>query len=138
MGIQVNWDDEDKSIIRYNLEGLWTWDDYCIAINQTMQLMQDIDHPVGVIANFRADTMVPLGVTHHEDSLADHCPPTKFPTMPNNMDVIVVMGGNYFVEVLLSAFCRLYSRVEKHIFIASSVNEAREIIRTHRPQPSLN
>lgn len=137
MAIQVKWDDEDSSIIRYDLEGLWTWDDYCAAVDRTMKLIQGVKRPVGVIANFHADTMVPLG-TARPTGTSELCPPTKFPAMPDNMDMIVVTGGNLFVEALVSAFCRFYSRVEKQFFVASSVDEARSIIHTHRPQPRPN
>lgn len=131
MGIKVEWDTKDNTIIRYDLEGLWNWDDYRAAVAQSTRMMEGVDYPVGIIANFRADTMVPRGASAHRSP-----PPVaeKMSAMPHNMDVIVITGGNAFVEVTVTGFCKLYNRVPKKFLVAGSVDEARQIIRQRRPQ----
>jgi hypothetical protein len=51
--------------------------------------------------------------------------------MPDNMDV-VDHRRNAFVEVTVTGFCKMYSRVPEKFLVASSVEEARQIIRQRR------
>lgn len=131
MGVKVAWDDLENTIIRYDLEGMWTWDDYREAVTESTVMMQSVDYPVGIIANFHADTMVPRGTGPLQQAQPQ---PPKVHEMPENVRVVVITGGNAFVEVTLSAFCKVYNRVEKQFISANSLEEARSIISSHRSQ----
>jgi hypothetical protein len=130
MGVTVTWDDNTYTILRYDLTGLWTWDDYCLAVDKGAAMLEMIQHPVAVIANFRADTMVPRSITTPETKSA---PVKRQNVLPENIGLIVVTGGAAFVEVMVSGFCRAYQRFERNLLVASSLDEARKLIVDHLP-----
>ncbi len=129
MGINVAWDSKDNTIIRYDLEGLWNWEDYRAAVTQSLKMMEGVNYPVGIIANFNADTMVPRAASVPRSAPAAS---EKMSAMPDNMEVIVITGGNAFVEVTVTGFCKLYNRVARKFLVASSVEEARQLIHQRR------
>jgi hypothetical protein len=125
MGIKVAWDDPENRIIRYDLEGMWNWEDYRDAVSQSAQMMQSVNYPVGIIANFTADTMLPKGSDVRKTSAV---PQSKMNTMPENMGVVVITGGYGFVEVMINGFCKLYNRVERKFVVANTLDEARRLV----------
>lgn len=124
MGITVSWDDSNSTIIRYDLTGLWNWDDYFTAVEASAKMMESVNHPVGIIANFRADTMVP----HNPTVRTPEVIPQDRKPMPRNLGLIVVTGGAGFLEVMLVGFCRAYHRVGKRFLVAGSLDDARALI----------
>ena len=52
MGVEVSWDNEDKTIIQIIYEGHWQWDELRAAVKQMNAMIDSVDHPaVHLISN---------------------------------------------------------------------------------------
>ena len=59
MGLHVNWEDEQKIIIRQVYDLTWTWDEYLAAFAKIRQLANEVDYPVGRLAEVGRIRSVP-------------------------------------------------------------------------------
>src|SRR5690349_8975095 len=59
MGIEVIWDDEAKTVIRYILDGAWTWGDLKDAVATSNGMVEEVDYLVHFIYDSRTSAGVP-------------------------------------------------------------------------------
>jgi len=117
MAITVRWDNEEKTIIRWDFSGRWTAEDLYEAHARTMALAQAVDH-----------TVYGLGVVQGPS-------PVNFSTVneqlmgrwPVNMQRFVFVGASGLMEATFSLMARTSSRVPRMVFVETRA-EAYEII----------
>jgi hypothetical protein len=52
MGVEVQWDNDEMTIIQMTFEGRWQWGDVRMAVGQVNRLIETVDHPaVHLISN---------------------------------------------------------------------------------------
>ena len=61
MGIEVKWDNEDKTIIRYIYDGRWTWEELDNARTVAAQFESTVDRRVNVIVDVLKSRLLPNG-----------------------------------------------------------------------------
>jgi len=61
MNINVVWDDEAKTILRYVYEKNWNWTDFHTAAKQAYEMLDTVDHTVNVIMDFQNASLIPQG-----------------------------------------------------------------------------
>ena len=96
MPIEIQWDDEAKTIIRENYLGQWTWDNFFAMSNQAAEMMKTVDHRVDILANMKDGIMPTSGASMSNSRKV-------LLALPSNWGVIVVVT-NSFVSVLASIF----------------------------------
>ena len=119
MSIQLSWDNDEKTIIRFDYGKGWTWDDFSEAGKLVQKMRAEVNHPVHIIANFEDGAFPPLGALG------------KFRTAQENVPgdaVVVVVGGGMFITALVSSFSRVYKALSKNLMVADSLDKAREKI----------
>ena len=72
MNIEVMWDNEEKTIDRYDYGKNWTWEDFSAANKQYEEMLTGVTHPVDVIANFTGGTPPPMGALGRFKSAQDN------------------------------------------------------------------
>ena len=65
MGVDFDWLDEDKTIMRYVATSPWNWKDYYRAIKISAFRMHNLDHQVDVILDLRQSEKLPAGAVGH-------------------------------------------------------------------------
>jgi hypothetical protein len=50
MPITVNWDNDAKTVIRYDFEGHWNWDEFRAAANEAFVFTRSVQHRVDRLA----------------------------------------------------------------------------------------
>jgi hypothetical protein len=118
MSITVSWDNEQKTAIRLDFSGQWSWEEYDDAVDMAYFMVADIGHKVDVITNLARDASVPT------DELLGHFQ-RAFRQMPSNVGLTITSGGNSFSRKVFSSFQRT--------LVAASLAEARAIL-ANRPQ----
>lgn len=117
------WDDAEKSIIRHDFQGKWTWKEFFDAEVLANEMASSVPHRVDIIANMRAGYMPPDNALANARALILRRTP--------NQGVIVVV-----VNPLLSMTIKIFKQVDtdfdKAVRAADSVNEAREAIKRER------
>ena len=60
MGIQYQWDDPEKTILRYHFEPNWTWKDLHDLVSHTNAEIDLLDHNVDIVVIYDAPTDIKL------------------------------------------------------------------------------
>lgn len=122
MPITIEWDDSEKTIIRYTYQGKWTWEENDQISAQSVAFAKEVDHPLDVIIDFRNSHLLPeRALSRFRDYLTPSDKTMSFQTA-------VLVFQSEFLARMLEIFSRLYSGVRGKIHSATSVEEAREII----------
>lgn len=118
MGIQVVWDDEAQTIIRWDFDEKWSWDDFHAAFRVSLEMGKGISHRLDVIPNSTKAPQMPLGALSELRRLDSQ--------MPATVKLIVVAGTSPFVRSMIELFGKIYRVQSWHT--AKTVNDAREYI----------
>lgn len=128
MPIEIVWDNDEHSIMRYNVSGKWTFDQLYQARDEVFAHMNGVPHErIDAIINFIGGVSVPSGALSQAQQVQDE-PHTK-------AGITVVIGANMFVRTTLSAVAKLYNAAKGHsieFLYAKSLEEAREMIAQDR------
>ena len=124
MSIDVRWDNADKTIIRWQFNDNWTWDDYYGALQISRQLCRQATYIVDIIVDMRDSKTLPNNVfTHAQNALQ---------TSSLNSGSIVVIGINPLLRSAYSAFKRLYDTMTRssrnELYLVALETKAYQII----------
>lgn len=120
MTIQVEWDNEAKTIIRHDFDGLWTWGEFQELCRATRAMVTSVPHPVHIISNMR-QAIMPRG-----QGMMGNMRRAMLAAPPNRGIIVVVV--NPFLKSLLSLFMSFDPEMTEIIYSAESVEEARQLI----------
>ncbi|MCI0710470.1 MAG: hypothetical protein L0154_09950 [Chloroflexi bacterium] len=119
MPVNIQWDNADKTIIRFEFVDPWTWKEFYGAIRESEPMHNEVDHMVFWLYDINQMRKVPpnsLGggkqVTNlrYENTCHDH----------------VIVGANSIIRTLGNTFNRVYSRLyDMNIHFAESLEEGR-------------
>jgi hypothetical protein len=132
MGIRVQWDNDDKTIVRWDFDGPWKWDDYFVAQLESNRLLDSVDHLVDIIGNIQKSRLLPpSAVSVYRSSLKSAAP---------NLGLIVLVGSSSFVRQMVNIFMKLFrfKGPGTDFRFADSEEEARQIIAEYRTHSSIN
>lgn len=124
MPITVQWDDAEETIIRYDILGQWSWNEYYPVMQNGTAMINAKAYRVDAIADFSRSIGLPGGaMTKTREALnnvPDHCAYTVF------------AGGNMIINTVTRTFTRIYPREGARILIASDLDDARHLIARYR------
>ncbi len=125
MAIQIEWDDEAKTIIRHTYEPGWTLTEYHELLDHNSQMTMSVTHCVDIISDFSNSKTSPaqlVSVSRHVEQ--------KLPTYPQ---ISVAVNAPTLIKVIVEAVLRISSaRGQLTVRFARSLDEARMIIRDYR------
>ena len=126
MPVHVNWDDAERTIIRVEYVGSWTWEECFEALSQANGLSASVDHPVARIVDTSEGSMTP------PNAMAQI--PTLVKLVDPRMDMHVSVGANRLGHMMSDLFFRLGSPTvqRERYHWAESVEQARFLIRLYR------
>ena len=122
MGITVVWDDDAKSIIRWDFEGYWTWEDFQAGVEQSLEMAQSVTHRIDVIPDATGTEHLSPGALPQFRHVFEVSPP--------HLRLMVITGANPFAQAIVNVFIRL-NRISNWR-IAKTLDEARAIIAQDR------
>ena len=74
MGIAVQWDNSEQTVIRWDFEQVWSWDELADSARVSSAMIASRDSTINVILNL-AGTRSPFGkITAHHRSAFDYIP----------------------------------------------------------------
>jgi len=116
VSIQVVWDNEEHTAIRYDYNLGWTWDEFREAGKVALEMMATTSHTVHVIANFADRAFPPMGALGRFKTAQESLP---------KQTVVVVVGGGAFINALVSTYTGLYRSHSNNLMVAKSLQDAR-------------
>jgi len=122
MPVTNSWDNDEKTIIRMEIAGRWTWDEMYQASDAGYTMLESVPHIVYPIIDMRQSQAIPGNAITHASGLMRRQHPRT------GMSVFV--GANTIVVSLWRAFVHVYSLFsrEQDFKFANSLDEARQLI----------
>jgi hypothetical protein len=121
MPIKVEWVNQQRTIIHYNIIGNWTWDDYDAANAITEDMIKSVDHQVALICDLSSSTAIPPRVLSNVGrSLRQKRSP--------NISHIVTVGITGLLRNLTDVLGTLYPAATADIIHAHSIDHAYRLI----------
>jgi len=117
MGIKVNWDNKEQTIIRYDFEGNWNWHDFDQAVERSFTMTESVSHLVHVIMNFQKSKSTPDGAILYLKR--------KLAALPSNRGQIAIVGNCKTLETSLNMLARI-SNIQNRIIRVQNLNDARQ------------
>lgn len=62
MPVKVRWEDDTHRCIRYDISGIWTWDELYAAVDEVNAMLDTLDYPVLFITNMGEAVSSPPGL----------------------------------------------------------------------------
>jgi hypothetical protein len=119
MGINVQWDNSEQTVIRFVYNGSWNMSDLFEALQDSRDLMDTVDYTVAHIVDLRESKLMPNGAL----SLGRNVTMRKHPRQGKT----VIIGASGFVKTLYDVFRKVYraSFDDSAYTFATSLDEAR-------------
>ncbi len=131
MAVHIQWDNSEKTVLRYDFEGRWTWQEFMAIFPQAKTMASTVQHTVHSIVN-------PL-----DDKSRGYLPPNTLAQVvqlyrgaPPNIGATVIVGGSEFFRTLNRLSRRFYPRIAERYQFADTLEEARSILRKEIDQKS--
>jgi hypothetical protein len=118
--IQVVWDNIDKTVIRFEFEGSWTWDDLYQASDEATAMLDTVPHMVDFVLDVRNANQIPRDFMNHAGNIANGQNPKR--------GLLVVVGANRLLRTLGGTLRRLFPQATKDVKIVGTLEEAYEVI----------
>jgi hypothetical protein len=120
MGIQVEWDNDDKTVVRWDVSGVWTWTEFYTAQDESNRLIRSVDHTVDIIGNLLGSAGLPANtLTAYRQGLKRSAA---------NRGVIVFVVSSTFLKAMVATFRRINKPLANKVLAASTVEEARALL----------
>lgn len=128
MGIKVSWDNDDKSVLRYDMGEFWDWDDFSNIVHDALDMRHGVKHRVDVIINAPDGMRPPLGFPMA--LIIEH---TLFASTAVK-GAVVCVGNDHFRNTM-TFICRNIAdkeRIARRVFVTNTMEQARAIIAQQR------
>ena len=119
--IEVTWDEGDNTIMRAQMIGNWTWEDYVVASDKMLELARTVTYRVDLITDLLQSGPVPRG------SASVHILRSR-EQKPSNFGVTVLVGADIFLKSLLQVFDQVYKKRVPASLLVNTVEEAHAVI----------
>lgn len=120
MPITPVWDNEARTILRYDFTGRWTWDEFAAAIRQGVEMRKDIPHTVHLLGNMAGSIMPPKHALIHVRN--------AFENAPANTGTMAIASNDRFVLAMYQIFRTVYRRIGERIVVVPTLDEARAVL----------
>ncbi len=125
MSINVEWDDAERTAVRFEIDGDWNWDELNWANVQARRLLDSSDHKANLIFDLQHGNWLPRGHLRRSRILAADA-------HPNCTGRAVLVGVDEFTSTFESLLRKTYGFTRESrartVFYAHTLNEARTIL----------
>jgi CheY-like chemotaxis protein len=125
MGIHVNWDNESETIIRYVIDGQWTWDEFEWALEKGFTMTETVSHTVDAILQFTETSVLPDGATIVWKRM--------MAALPANQGKVAFVGGNKPIQAAVKLFAQTTKSARHRIVAAKTLDMAYHLLSQQNP-----
>lgn len=129
MGIYVEWDNEDRTVLRYTYEDFWSWDEFYSASAQARSMLETARHEVNTIVDMRSSTVMPRGMLAQARRALDQA-------CHSNQGLIIGVGVNRFLETMYEFARQAHPDIleQINIVLAPTMEDAYQILDQQRAE----
>jgi hypothetical protein len=114
--VEIKWDNEQKTILRYVFIGDWTWDEYLERLNEGRTMMAEIDHPVCVLNDMQKMGKLPPNFASTAKSVIS--------SRPKNTGLAIFLTSNAFFKVMYRVLAQLIPNVPTDYILVTQEADA--------------
>ncbi len=126
MGVRVCWEDEAHTIVRYDFEGKWTWEELYPVYNEAIAMETAAPHRVDVILDMRRSQGVPSNALSHLKNISDK--------QPANVGLSIFVTESRFLVSLYNVGCKFYQKISYYFQVVPTIEAAHAMIDKARLQ----
>lgn len=116
MSVQIVWDNNEKTIIRFIFEGKWTWEEFYPTHYKAIDMVKSVTHRVNVIVDMRKGVSTPANVLMHIKNISDKQPP--------NVGLSVIVTDSSFIHSLHRIGVKFYHKIGRYFSVADNLEAA--------------
>jgi hypothetical protein len=124
MAIRPSWENAAKTVITFEFEGRWTWDDLYHASDLATTMLHEVDHTVDFILDVRHASQMPSDFMSHAGHIAGGTNPKR--------GLLIVVGANFILRTLGNTLRKFFSDAMKDVVIVGTLEEAHVVIASQR------
>ncbi|MEO8609079.1 MAG: hypothetical protein ABI690_14410 [Chloroflexota bacterium] len=122
MSINVQWDNEEHTLVRWDFIETWDWNDFLAAQKTSNALISSVPHKVDIIGDVSRSAYMPPGSiarfrTYRRDD-------------PANAGRVVLVGANTYVKTIVEIFRGMFPNTGGNFTFANSLEEARSELKS--------
>lgn len=124
MTITLQWEDEQQTILRYDIFAHWTADELEQRIDEAAAMMSTVNHPINIFVIVQGMSFMPIISVKTMRSIA------SAPTVrhPNFGGTIVLIGANPFITNLFAIFQTIAPQAAHQYRFVDTLAEAHAIV----------
>lgn len=126
MPIHVFWDSSEQTIVRQELTGRWSAQEYIQSVMGMYDMMRTVPHRVHIVVDMTRTEDYPTLMIAFASRFNTQLPPNRGLTVGINIPT-------YLVSIVHIA-TRMYPRLGRNVHFASTLDSAYEIVRQHGDQ----
>ena len=120
MGIEIIWDNEEETILRYVFDAYWTWEEFFAAKEKAYNMIDAGGQKVGVIIDTPTNMWLPHKlIVHGRRALQGRHEHTS---------MVMFVTSSPFVRTMMNAIITVSRGLNVQLSITASVDEARALI----------
>jgi len=122
MSIDVDWDNDDKTVIHVTFPPEWTWGEFFELDQRTVEMLDTVKHRVLFLADVSQTTQLPTGL-----NLSIIRQVIDF--RHDNSDLLVIVGMNTMIRALFDIVILALGRIGTSIKTADTLDEGYRLVR---------
>lgn len=125
----VGWDNEQKTIIRQQFFGDWTFEDYVTSSTELQRLTASMPHTVNVIVDYTESKTYPRKILAAAQTLSRN--------FPVNEGVVMIVQGPPYILAAFEVIFKLCPKSGKNVHHVDSLEDAYAAIQRYETEMSL-
>jgi len=129
MPASVCWENEAKTIIRQQLYGDWTFEDYITSLAELQRLTVSMPHTVNVIVDYTESKTYPRKILAAAQTLDRN--------FPANEGIVMIVQGPPYINAVFEVIFKLCPKLGHKIHHVNSLEEAYKAIHQYEAEKAL-
>ncbi len=129
MPVTMDWDNQERTIIRVTFEGKWDISDIHRMINKGVSMVETVHHKVDGIFDFTHSIFSPKNLL----STVDRIESTHSP----NDRMVIIVNANIYIRSIIKVARVLAPKTFAHLHFVTSIEAAYDIIARYEQQMTV-
>ncbi|MFN8528728.1 MAG: hypothetical protein U0670_08970 [Anaerolineae bacterium] len=126
MGIELYWDNEERTVMLCEVRGSWTWDDLFATLDKIKKVTDRSEQTIGAILDLTDGVTIPGGSIFNPTALG-HA--KKMLQMSGGQTgPLVIVGASPMIKTVFNTFKGLDRQVTQHVAFSATVDDARALL----------
>lgn len=122
MNVDIRWENEERTLIRYTYSGDWNWEQFYKVLETRLE-EDKLDSRAAVLVDFRGINKFPSDAILHLKRAAALAGETQV--------LVIVIANSASLITLYNLFVRIYSQIGKRFRLARNDAEAYALLKMH-------